>query len=162
MLTVDHLIYLTLVAFIFSIILPTYHSCLNGRSGRDETACEELAWYVALASNFATGIILLLLCVFGEFIRRNTPAVALLSSISGIGFTYLALNEYLPVAASPIVAFIPFAIVMLGYFSEGNVSSLVDQFTRTTCAAHVQFGSVPCPWRSLRSLLARFSDGRPR
>lgn len=85
--------------------------------GEDHDKCAELSWYVALASNFATGLILLLLCIFGEFIRRNTPAVALLSSISGIGFTYLALNEYLPVAASPIVSFLPFAIVMLGYFS---------------------------------------------
>lgn len=67
-----------------------------------------------------TGIILLLLCIFGELIRKNTPGVALLSSISGIGFTYLALNEYLPVAASPIVSFLPFAIIMLGYFSGGN------------------------------------------
>jgi hypothetical protein len=111
--------FLFLVAFIFSIILPTYFGCINGNSGRDRRGCEELAWYVAIASNFMTGIILLLLCIVGEFIRRNTPGVALLSSISGIGFTYLALNEYLPVAASPIVSFVPFAIVMLGYFSGG-------------------------------------------
>jgi xanthine/uracil/vitamin C permease (AzgA family) len=106
-----------LVAFIFSIILPTYSGCMSQH--RDRRTCEELAWYVAIASNFTTGIILLLLCFFGEFIRKNTPGVALLSSISGIGFTYLALNEYLPVAASPIVSFLPFAIVMLGYFAGG-------------------------------------------
>lgn len=110
-----------LVAFIFSIIFPTYYSCRN--EGREQRTCQELAWYVAIASNFMTGIILLLLCVFGEFIRRNTPGVALLSSISGIGFTYLALNEYLPVAASPIVSFVPFAIVMLGYFAGGKFFS---------------------------------------
>ncbi len=115
-----NLICLFLVAFIFSIILPTYYGCVAGGSGRDKRTCQELAWYVALASNFITGIILLLLCIFGEFIRRNTPGVALLSSISGIGFTYLALNEYLPVAESPIVSFLPFAIVMLGYFSGGQ------------------------------------------
>lgn len=93
---------------------------MNDGRGRSKRTCEELAWHVALASNFATGIILLLLCLFGEFIRRNTPGVALLSSISGIGFTYLALNEYLPVAASPIVSFLPFAIVMLGFFGGGE------------------------------------------
>jgi hypothetical protein len=63
---------------------------------------------------------LLITSLFGEFIRKNTPGVALLSSISGIGFVYLALNEYLPVAASPIVSFLPFSIVMLGYFGGGN------------------------------------------
>jgi AGZA family xanthine/uracil permease-like MFS transporter len=45
--------------------------------------------------------------------------VALLSSISGLGFVYLALNEYLPVAATPIVSFVPFAVVMLGFFGGG-------------------------------------------
>ncbi|CAF1558752.1 unnamed protein product, partial [Adineta ricciae] len=86
--------------------------------GRDKRSCEELAWYVAIASNFLTGIILLILCLFGEFIRKHTPGVALLSSISALGFTYLALNEYLQVAASPIVSFLPFTIVMLGYFGD--------------------------------------------
>jgi xanthine/uracil/vitamin C permease (AzgA family) len=111
---------LFLVAFIFSIIFPTYYGCINGNSGRDNRSCQELAWYVAIASNFITGIILLALCIFGEFIRKNTPSVALLSSLSGLGFAYLVLNEYLPVAAVPMVSFLPFAIVMLGYFGEGK------------------------------------------
>lgn len=112
--------YLSLVAFIFSIIFPTYFSCLNQNNGRDKRSCEELAWYVAIASNFITAIILLILCLFGELIRKHTPGVALLSSISALGFTYLALNEYLQVAASPIVSFLPFTIVMLGYFGDGK------------------------------------------
>ena len=86
----------------------------------DTRACQELAWYIALGSNFITGIIILFLCLFGEFIRRNIPGVALLSSLSAVGFTYLALNQYLPIAASPIVSFLPFAIVMMGYFSGSN------------------------------------------
>jgi hypothetical protein len=43
----------------------------------------------------------------------------LLSSISGIGFAILALNEYLPLDEVPMVSFIPFTIVMLGYFAGG-------------------------------------------
>lgn len=70
-----------------------------------------------MASNFITGIIILLLCLFDEFIRRNVPSVALLSSLAAVGFTYLALSQYLPIAASPIVSFLPFAIVIIGYFS---------------------------------------------
>ena len=92
------------------------YSCI---SSNEKSYCQELAWYVALASNFITGFILLLLCVFGEFIRQNIPSVALLSSISGLGFVFLALNEYLPVAATPIVSFLPFALVMLGFFGGG-------------------------------------------
>lgn len=96
------------------------YGCINGNNNRDKRSCEELAWYVAIASNFITGIILLVLSIFGEFIRKNTPGVALLSSLSAIGFSYLALNEYLPVAASPIVSFLPFTIIMLGYFGESK------------------------------------------
>ncbi|CAF1208344.1 unnamed protein product [Rotaria sordida] len=100
-------------AFIYVIISPTYYGCIPTH---DKAYCQELAWNVALASNFITGIVLLLLCVFGEFIRKNTPSVALLASISGIGYVILALNEYLPISETPIVGFIPFTIVMLGYF----------------------------------------------
>lgn len=111
-------------AFIYVIITPTYYNCL---STHEKSYCQELAWYVALASNFFTGIVLLLLCFVGEFIRKNTPSVALLTSISGIGFAILALNEYLPIAEVPIVSFIPFAIVMLGYFAGGMNSLMNDQ-----------------------------------
>ncbi|CAF2625551.1 unnamed protein product [Rotaria sp. Silwood2] len=104
-------------AFVFGIIFPVYNECMRENNGSNKRSCQELAWYIALAGNFITGIIILLLCVFGEFIRRNIPGVALLSSLSAVGFTYLALNQYLPIAASPIVSFLPFAIVMIGYFS---------------------------------------------
>ncbi|CAF3287432.1 unnamed protein product [Rotaria socialis] len=100
-------------AFIYVIILPTYNHCMLSH---EKNYCQEMAWYVALASNFVTGIILLLLCFFGEFIRKKTPSVALLSSISGLGFVYLALNQFFPLAAIPMESYIPLAIVMLGYF----------------------------------------------
>jgi xanthine/uracil/vitamin C permease (AzgA family) len=90
---------------------------MRENNNSDKRSCQELAWYIALASNFITGIIILLLCLFGEFIRRNIPGVALLSSLSAVGFTYLALGQYLPIAASPLVSYLPFAIVMIGYFS---------------------------------------------
>lgn len=106
-----------LVAFVFGIIFPVYYNCIRDNDGSNKRTCQEIAWYVALASNFITGVIILLLCLFGEFIRKNIPAVALLSSLSAVGFTYLALNQHLPIAATPIVSYVPFAIVMIGYFS---------------------------------------------
>ena len=109
-------------AFIYAIILPTYSHC---RLTHDKAHCQELAYYVGLASNFAVAIILLILCFVGEFIRRNTPSVALLSSLSGLGFTYLAMNECLPVLAKPIVSFVPFFIIMLGYLGEGMYQFLL-------------------------------------
>lgn len=104
-------------AFIYAIVLPTYNEC---RTAHDKDHCRELAYYVALASNFVVSIILFVFCFIGDFIRRNTPAVALLSSLSGLGFAYLAMNECLPVLAKPIVSFVPFTIIILGYFGEGT------------------------------------------
>ena len=106
-----------LVAFVFGIIFPVYNDCVQANNGLSNYSCQELAWYTAIASNFITGVIILILCLFGEFIRRNVPSVALLSSLSAVGFTYLALGQYLSIAATPIVSFLPFAIVMTGYFS---------------------------------------------
>ena len=103
-------------AFIYVIILPTYYQCIKTN---EIPYCQELAWHVALASNFLTAIILLVLCVFGEFIRKNVPSVALLSSISGLGFVYLALNEYIQVVEIPLVSFVPFIIIVLGFFGQG-------------------------------------------
>ncbi|CAF4439958.1 unnamed protein product, partial [Adineta steineri] len=106
-------------------VSPTYYGCITKH---DKVYCQELAWYVALASNFITGLVLLLLCLFGEFIRKNTPSIALLSSISGLGFVILALNEYLPIDETPIVAFLPFIIVMLGYFGGVGYGPLPISF----------------------------------
>ncbi|CAF0754359.1 unnamed protein product [Adineta steineri] len=105
-------------AFVFGIIFPVYHKCIReNNNNSNKRLCQELAWYIALGSNLITGIVILLLCLFGEFIRRNIPGVALLSSLCAVGFTYLALSQYLSIAASPIVSFLPFVIVMVGYFS---------------------------------------------
>jgi len=132
---------LILVAFVYGIIYPSYYQCINENGGQNQRMCQELAWYIALGSNFITGIIILVMCLFGEFIRRNTPAVALLSSLSAVGFTYLALNQYLSVAAIPIVSFLPFSIVILGYFgkSESNLMLFHSLFR-----VHlVKFGPIP-------------------
>lgn len=109
----------SLVAFVYGIIYPAYYRCMEESDSPDSRTCQELSWYIALGSNFITGIIILVLCLFGEFIRRNIPAVALLSSISAVGFTYLSLNQFIPVASVPIVSFLPFAVVILGYMGRG-------------------------------------------
>ncbi|CAF2131389.1 unnamed protein product [Rotaria magnacalcarata] len=105
-------------AFIFGIIFPVYYKCMSENNGQDQQMYQERAWYIALGSNFITGVVILALCFFGEFIRRNTPAVALLSSISAIGFTYLGLNLYLSIASLPIVSFLPFSIIILDYYGK--------------------------------------------
>jgi xanthine/uracil/vitamin C permease (AzgA family) len=109
-----------LVAFVYGIIFPAYYKCINQGDAQDKRTCQELAWHIALGSNFIVGIIIIVLCLFGELIRRNIPGVALLSSISAIGFTYLALNQFIPIASIPMVSFLPFSIVILGYCGKGS------------------------------------------
>ncbi|CAF1172214.1 unnamed protein product, partial [Didymodactylos carnosus] len=98
------------------ILYPAYYSCLQ--ENPDIQKCRELAWYVGIAGNFITGVILLVLSLFGEFIRNKIPGVALLSSLSGVGLIYLALGKFLDIAAVPIVGYLPFAIVITGYFGK--------------------------------------------
>jgi AGZA family xanthine/uracil permease-like MFS transporter len=69
--------------------------------------------------------------------------VALLSSLSAVGFTYLALNQYLSIAASPIVSFLPFAIVMTGYFSGSKYNSNPCYIFRFSSFYLVKVGPFP-------------------
>ena len=103
-------------AFIYTIIMPTFYQCME----TNETEyCQDLAWRVGLANNFITGLILLAFSIFAEFIRRHVPAVALLSSLSGVGLVYLALGAFVGMCEIPLVSFLPFAIVILGFFGHG-------------------------------------------
>ncbi len=101
-------------AFVFSIIYPIVNSTNGTLADR-----ANLAWKVGVAGNFLSGLILIVLAPLGDFIRRNTPKVALFSSLAGVGFTYLLVGELLDGMAAPQLAFLPLILVLWSYW--GNV-----------------------------------------
>jgi len=71
-----------------------------------------------VVSNFLAGIICVLLSFVGPLITKVTPPQALLTSLAGIGFVFLGINQAIPAFSEPIAGFIPFFLVIICYFGD--------------------------------------------
>jgi AGZA family xanthine/uracil permease-like MFS transporter len=98
----------SLIAFHFMIIKPVALATGN----------PFLAWKVGVAACFISGIIEALGAFIGEKIRKLTPSAALLASIAGVALVFLATEHFVKAWAKPIIVAIPFAIVLVDYFSR--------------------------------------------
>lgn len=98
----------SLFAFIFFIIFPIYKS----------TGDYQMAWKVGLAASFLSGLIELGGAFIAEKIRRVTPRAALLSTLAGIAMTFISMDFILKTFQNPLVAFLPFGIILLQYFGK--------------------------------------------
>jgi len=98
-------------AFIFNIIFAIFFS----QGGGD--AAFVLGYKVSLAANFITGLILIILGIFGPLILRAVPPAALLVPIAGIGFSFLGLEQLTVTIAAPIVGFNALLWMYLGWYS---------------------------------------------
>lgn len=76
-----------------------------------------LAYKVALAANFITGLISTVLAFFGPLILRVVPPAALLVPIAGIGIAFLGLEQVSNSLAAPIVGYSAIMWVFLGWYA---------------------------------------------
>jgi AGZA family xanthine/uracil permease-like MFS transporter len=119
----------SLFAFLFLIMLPVYTM----------TGDPIIAWKVGIAACFVNGVIEVLGSFIGERIRTVTPRAALLSTLAGIAIAFISMIPTLEIFALPLVGFLPFAIIMLQYFSRvrfpgGLPAGLVAVVTGTLIA----------------------------
>ena len=105
---------LTVVAFVFLVMSPTQQFALNQGLSKEEA--DLMAWRAGLLACFGSG------CVefFGSFvvyhIRRFTPRAAMLSTLAGLGFTFIALDFVFRSYAYPLVGIVTLGITMIMYF----------------------------------------------
>ncbi|MCE0483841.1 MAG: hypothetical protein LV479_06355 [Methylacidiphilales bacterium] len=95
----------SLFAFIFFILGPVYQ----------ETHNANLAWKVSLAAGFLGGVIEIVTSFFGDWLRRNTPRAALLSTLAGVAITFISLGFIFRIFNSPLIALFPALLVLIGY-----------------------------------------------
>jgi len=95
----------SLFAFIFLILGPVYH----------ETHNADLAWKVSLAAGFLGGVIEIVTSFFGDWVRRNTPRAALLSTLAGVAITFISMGFIFQIFSTPLVALFPALFVLIGY-----------------------------------------------
>src|SRR5689334_7288616 len=100
---------------VFLIMLPIYL----------RTKDPVLAWESGLAWAFLIGTIVLLGAFVGPTIRKYTPRAALLGTLAGISLTFISMapafqmwDTNKPWGQAPLIAFISFAIVMIGWMAR--------------------------------------------
>ena len=76
-----------------------------------------LAYKVALAANFVTGLVSTVLSAFGPLLLRWVPPAALLVPIAGIGFAFLGGEQISHSLAAPIVGYNAIIWVFLGWYA---------------------------------------------
>mmetsp|Transcript_68313 Transcript_68313/g.193531 ORF Transcript_68313/g.193531 Transcript_68313/m.193531 type:complete len:582 (+) Transcript_68313:67-1812(+) len=117
------------IAKTFGILLPVFLATQNA----------ETAWKTACAANFFGGLFEFLGAFMAPFIAKNIPQPAFLVPIGGVGITWLGLNPLVSMLGShfahnPIVGFIPFVLIWVGYFAT-PARGLFGPYVPTTLVA---------------------------
>ena len=93
--------------FIFTIM-----SVAIANNGGDHSK----AYHIALACNFVQGLVEVLLALLGPVIMEKVPVLALLTSLSGVGFAWLGVAIIADLALHPFVSIPCIFIIMAAYF----------------------------------------------
>ncbi|CAM9279105.1 unnamed protein product [Ectocarpus sp. 8 AP-2014] len=103
-------------AFVFNIIYPVYFS---GTGTPTENFIK--AYNVALAANFISGIISVVMGAFGPQMLRVVPPAALLVPVAGIGFAFLGLEQATTPFGAPLVGFLTITTLFLGWYANVRI-----------------------------------------
>jgi adenine/guanine/hypoxanthine permease len=98
----------SVIAFVFLIMGPVYQ----------ETKNPTLAWQAGLLACFLSGVMEIAGAFCGDWLRRHTPRAALLSALAGIAVTLIAMGFVFQLFATPLIAFLPMMLILIGYASR--------------------------------------------
>ncbi|MBD2138658.1 NCS2 family permease [Anabaena sp. FACHB-1237] len=107
---------ISLFAYIFLVMLPVKLAALTKGVSPEQAA--EIAWQAGLVACLGSGLIEL----FGAFIvnplRRIAPRAAMLSTLSGIAITFIAIGFLFRTFANPVVGLVPLGVILVTYFGK--------------------------------------------
>lgn len=92
---------------LFGVISPLHYSIMN----------PEIEWAAATAACFIGGFVEFLGGFIGPWVKRHIPRAALLGTIAGVGFIWMATQGVFDVFGDPIVGLPILAVAMLGLFA---------------------------------------------
>ncbi|WP_096434764.1 uracil permease [Alteribacter populi] len=90
--------------FLFGVLLPA--NTLTGDP--------ELAWKIALAACFISGLVEILASFTGKWIQRNLPRAAMLGALAGVALTFIAGEMLFKTLEMPVVGLFVLAVILLG------------------------------------------------
>ena len=106
----------SLFAHVFLVMLPVKLIALDRGATMDEAIT--LSWQAGLVACLGSGIIELIGSALANPLRRWLPRAALLSTLAGIGLTFIALGFLFRTYEYPVVALVPLGIILLTYFGR--------------------------------------------
>lgn len=98
----------SLIAFITFIMGPVYQ----------KTQDVGLAWKAGLFACLISGLMELVGAFVGDWLRRNAPRAALLSSLAGIAITFIAMGFVFQIFARPAIGLLPMLLIVCFYASK--------------------------------------------
>ncbi|MET3508537.1 NCS2 family permease [Halalkalibacter oceani] len=90
--------------FLFGVLVPAH--ALTGD--------HELAWKIAVAAAFLSGLVEALVSFSGNWIRARLPRAALLGAIAGVALTFVAGEMLFNTFSIPVVGLVSLAIILVG------------------------------------------------
>jgi AGZA family xanthine/uracil permease-like MFS transporter len=104
----------SLFAHVFLVMLPA--KLVATAAGHPDPV--RVAWQAGLVACLGSGLIEFAGAFVAERVRRSTPRAALLSTLSGIALTFIAIGFLFRTYARPLIGLTTLAIVLLVYFGR--------------------------------------------
>lgn len=108
----------SLFAYVFLVMLPVKLDAIA--QGIAPSQATEIAWQAGLVACLGSGLIELAGAWMGHRLRQVAPRAAMLSTLSGIALTFIAIGFLLRTFANPIVGLVPLGVILLTYFGRVN------------------------------------------
>lgn len=105
----------SLFAYVFLVMMPV--KLAAEAQGQTPDAAGLTAYRVGLAACFLSAVIELLGAPLADLIRRHTPRAALLSTLSGIAISFIAIDFAMRTFEWPLVALLPLVTILATYFA---------------------------------------------
>ncbi len=135
----------------------------------------ELAWSAALAATFIGGAIEFLGGFIGPWMKRKLPRAALLGTVAGIGFIWMATQGVFDVFGDPVIGLPILFIAMLGIFGgylfpkrlPPLVIAIIGGIIYAFCLGRTSFDFtgigfyIPNPVNSIQHLISGFAVVAP-
>ncbi|MGD8863332.1 MAG: hypothetical protein PVI30_25185 [Myxococcales bacterium] len=106
----------SLFAFVFLVMLPVKLAAESSGASPEQAA--RGAFQVGLAACCLSGVIELLGAPIADAVRRATPRAALLSTLSGIAISFIAIDFAVRTFEMPLVALLPLSVILTTYFAD--------------------------------------------
>lgn len=106
----------SLFAYVFLVMLPARLMAEAGGAAPAEAA--RIAWRAGLAACLGSALIECGGAAVAGWVRKQTPRAALLSSLAGIGVSFIAIGFFFKAYGSPVVGIVTLTIVLVAYFGR--------------------------------------------